>query len=68
LNTPSLKGETRRWGSGFYWPWRAHWPWARWAPEQRSLPRVGGHATDHLSTNANGVVTVNFSNFKFSCG
>jgi len=26
------------------------------------------HATDHLSTNANGVVTVNFSNFKFSCG
>src|SRR5438309_1400138 len=26
------------------------------------------HATDHLSTNANGVVTVSFSNFKFSCG
>jgi len=29
--------------------------------------RVVVHATDHLSTNANGVVTVNFSNFKFSC-
>ena len=26
------------------------------------------HATDHLSTNANGVVTVNFSNFNFHCG
>ena len=26
------------------------------------------HATDHLSTNANGVVTVSFSNFTFSCG
>jgi hypothetical protein len=26
------------------------------------------HATDHLGTNANGVVTVNFSNFEFSCG
>jgi hypothetical protein len=26
------------------------------------------HATDHLSTNANGVVTVNFSNFDFHCG
>jgi hypothetical protein len=26
------------------------------------------HATDHLSTNANGVATVNFSNVKFSCG
>jgi hypothetical protein len=23
---------------------------------------------DHLSTNANGDVTVNFSNFKFACG
>ena|SRR5690348_10122480 len=30
--------------------------------------RATVHATDHLSTNANGVVTVNFSNFKFSCG
>jgi hypothetical protein len=26
------------------------------------------HAADHLSTNANGVVTVNFSNFDFHCG
>ena len=26
------------------------------------------HATDHLSTNALGVVTVNFSNFNFHCG
>jgi hypothetical protein len=26
------------------------------------------HATDHLSTNANGVVTVNFSKFDFHCG
>jgi hypothetical protein len=26
------------------------------------------HMTDHLSTNANGVVTVNFSNFGFNCG
>jgi hypothetical protein len=26
------------------------------------------HMTDHLSTNANGVVTVNFSNFTFHCG
>jgi hypothetical protein len=26
------------------------------------------HMTDHLSTNANGVVTVNFSNFNFHCG
>jgi hypothetical protein len=26
------------------------------------------HAIDHLSTNANGVVTVNFSNFDFHCG
>src|SRR5712691_9588856 len=26
------------------------------------------HASDHLSTNANGVVTVSFSNFTFSCG
>ena len=26
------------------------------------------HATDHLSTNGRGVVTVSFSNFKFSCG
>ena len=26
------------------------------------------HMQDHLSTNANGVVTVSFSNFKFSCG
>ena len=30
--------------------------------------RTTVHATDHLSTNANGVVTVNFSNFTFSCG
>jgi hypothetical protein len=27
----------------------------------------GVHMTDHLSTNANGVVTVSFSNFRFSC-
>jgi hypothetical protein len=26
------------------------------------------HMDDHLSTNANGVVTVNFSNAKFTCG
>jgi hypothetical protein len=26
------------------------------------------HMTDHLSTNANGVVTVSFSNFSFHCG
>jgi hypothetical protein len=26
------------------------------------------HMTDHLSTNANGQVTVSFSDFKFSCG
>jgi len=26
------------------------------------------HMVDHLSTNANGVVTVTFSNFSFSCG
>ncbi len=26
------------------------------------------HMTDHLSTNANGVVTVSFSNFRFNCG
>jgi hypothetical protein len=30
--------------------------------------RVTVHMTDHLSTNANGVVTVGFSNFTFSCG
>jgi hypothetical protein len=30
--------------------------------------RTTVHMTDHLSTNANGVVTVSFSNFKFSCG
>jgi hypothetical protein len=29
---------------------------------------VAVHMTDHLSTNANGVVTVSFSNFRFSCG
>jgi hypothetical protein len=30
--------------------------------------RATVHASDHLSTNANGVVTVSFSDFKFSCG
>jgi hypothetical protein len=30
--------------------------------------RTSVHAVDHLSTNANGVVTVSFSNFTFSCG
>jgi len=30
--------------------------------------RTTVHAVDHLSTNANGVVTVSFSNFTFSCG
>lgn len=30
--------------------------------------RVIVHATDHLSTNANGDVTVSFSTFRFHCG
>jgi hypothetical protein len=30
--------------------------------------RVVVHVADHLSTNANGVVTVSFSTFKFHCG
>ena len=30
--------------------------------------RVTVHMTSHLSTNANGVITVNFNNFTFSCG
>jgi len=30
--------------------------------------RTTVHMIDHLSTNANGVVTVSFSNFTFSCG
>jgi hypothetical protein len=30
--------------------------------------RVTVHMVDHLSTNANGVVTVAFNNFSFSCG
>jgi hypothetical protein len=30
--------------------------------------RVVVHMVDHLSTNANGVVTVNFNNFTFTCG
>jgi hypothetical protein len=29
---------------------------------------VAVHATDHVSTNAQGRVTVSFSNFRFSCG
>jgi hypothetical protein len=30
--------------------------------------RTTVHMIDHVSTNANGVVTVSFSDFTFSCG